>query len=141
MNRTQAFLAPVLPLTVGVPVIDSRGLRGVVVDMVYHSSSEVSPVKVRVCRINKYTNNAAVETYDVQELRVDMTSDLGFVYVLKEYLKLVNANVRQSTLKAYVWTWGGCQEQAVKWWAGMIRESDEAHLLASLIKQSDTLEN
>jgi hypothetical protein len=141
MNRTQAFLAPALRLEIGVPVIDSRGYRGVVVDKVYRDSSDTSPVKVRVCRINRYTESAAVETYDANELRVDLTSDLGFVYALRQYLKLVNAEARQDTLKIYVWTWGKCQEQVVKWWASMIDETDEAHLMSCLMEETNTLEH
>lgn len=138
MNRTQAFLLPALPLTRGVPVIDKEGKRSVVIDKWYCKESNTS--KVRICRVHRFNNEVIVETYSSMEVRVDLTSDIGFVYALREYFNMVNARAREE-VRAYVWTWGGLHEQAINWWAKAVEVRGERKLIGKLIKITDTQEH
>ena len=138
MNRTQAFLLPTIPLTLGLPVIDKSGQRGVIVDRWFCEESKCA--KVRVCRMRRFQSDAVIETYMSMEVRVDLNSELGFVHALREYLKLVNAEAREE-VKAYVWSWGGVYEQVVKWWAAATDEYDEKRLIKKLINVTNTDEN
>ena len=139
MNRTQAFLLPVIPLTLGVPVVDKAGRVAVVVDKWFCEKAKA--VKVRVCRMRRFQSDAVIETYLAMEVRVDLTSDLGFVHALREYFTLVNAKARED-VKTYIWTWGGLHEQAINWWARATTERDERRLIKKLISLgSNTEEN
>jgi hypothetical protein len=138
VNRTQAFLLPALPLDIGIPVIDKTGRRGVVVDKWFCKKTRAT--KVRICRIHRYNKEVQVDTATALEVRVDLTNDIGFVHALREYLKLVNAESREE-VKAYVWTWGGLHEQAVKWWANSTNEWDEKRLIKKLLSITNTQEN
>lgn len=138
MSRTRAFLLPPIALAIGVPVIDKRGRRGVVVDVWY--SKEKTSMRVKVVRARRYDGVVRANIYPANEVRVDLTTDMGFVHALREYLRLANAKVK-SDVKAYAWTWGGLHEQAVKWWAGAIRERDERELTKMLLKITKTEEH
>ena len=138
MNRTQAFLLPDLPLERGIPVIDKRGRRGIVVDKWFCYLTSMA--KVRVCRIHRFKGEATIETFNRVEVRVDLSDDIGFVYALREYLSIVNAKARED-VKAYVWTWGGLHEQAIKWWAKSIKERDEKRVIKKIIDVTNTEEH
>jgi len=138
MNRTQAFLLPDIPLAVGVPIIDKTGRRGVVVDTWF--CEDTKAMKVRVCRMRRYQKDAVIDTCLSMEVRVDLTSDLGFVYALREYYTLVNAKAREE-VKTYIWTWGGLHEQAINWWAKATSDRDERRLIKKLVNISNKQEN
>ncbi len=138
MNRTQAFLLPDLPLTMGVPVIDKKGRRGIIVDKWFCKDTNLT--KVRVCRIHRFKGEAIIETVNSMEVRIDLSNDIGFVYALREYFNIVNAKAREE-VKAYVWTWGDLHEQAVRWWAKAIGQTDERRLIKKLINSTNTEEH
>lgn len=138
MNRTQAFLLPPIPLTLGLPVIDKAGRRGIVVDRWFCEDTKCT--KVRVCRMRRFESDAVIETYMSMEVRVDINSELGFVHALREYFTSVNAKARED-VRAYVWTWGGLHEQAINWWAKSTNDRDEARIIKQLIKITSTEEN
>lgn len=138
MSRTRAFLLPPIALAIGVPVIDKRGRRGVVVDAWY--SKEKESMRVKVVRARRYDGVVRANIYPANEVRVDLTTDMGFVYALREYLRLANAKVKEE-VRPYAWTWGGLHEQAVKWWAGSVSERDERRLTKMLLKITKTEEH
>jgi len=137
-SRSSAFLLPTIPLTLGLPVIDRRGRRGVVVDVWY--SEPDNSMKVKVCRSLRYDGTVKTQTYLSLDIRVDLSSDIGFVHALREYFRLANAKIKEDT-KPYAWTWGGLQEQAVKWWAHATDERDEKRLTKKLLQITQTREN
>ncbi len=138
MNRTQAFLLPPIPLTLGLPVIDKSGQRGVIVDRWFCDESKCT--KVRVCRMRRFQSDAVIETYMSIEVRVDLNSELGFVHALREYFNLVNAKARED-VRAYVWTWGGLHEQAINWWSKSTGDRDKARLIGKIVKITNTEEH
>jgi hypothetical protein len=137
-SRSTAFLLPVIALDIGVPVVDKRGSKGVVVDVWF--SKEENTNKVKVSRSLKYDGTAKTQVYFSYELRVDLSTDMGYVYVLREYLRLANAKVKEDT-KPYAWTWGNMQEQAFKFWANTLSIKDEKRLADKLINITQTEEH
>ncbi len=137
-SRSTAFLLPVIALDIGVPVVDKRGHKGVVVDVWF--SKDENTNKVKVSRSLKYDGTAKTQVYFSYELRVDLSTDMGYVYVLREYLRLANAKVKEDT-KPYAWTWGNMQEQAFKFWANTLSIKDEKRLADRLIKITQTEEH
>lgn len=137
-SRSTAFLLPVVSLEVGVPVIDRRGYRGVVVDVWF--SREDNTNKVKVARTVKYDASVKSQVYFAYELRVDVSVDLGYVFVLREYLRLANSEVKKDT-KPYAWTWAGMQEQVFRFWSNTVSLRDEQLLADKLIEITKTEEN
>tara|TARA_A200000159_G_C7239513_1_gene303919 strand:+ start:67 stop:486 length:420 start_codon:yes stop_codon:yes gene_type:complete len=137
-SRSTAFLLPVISLDIGVPVVDKRGNKGVVVDVWF--SKDENTNKVKVSRSLKYDATVKTQVYFSYELRVDLSTDIGYVYVLREYLRLANAKVKEDT-KPYAWTWGNMQEQAFKFWANTLSIKDEKRLADRLIKITQTEEH
>tara|TARA_Y100000401_G_scaffold116623_1_gene122868 strand:+ start:1570 stop:1995 length:426 start_codon:yes stop_codon:yes gene_type:complete len=136
--RTSVFLLPPLPLDIGVPVVDRRGRTGVVIDKWYNKTDREA--KVKVCHVRRYDSKVLATTYSTKEVRADISTDIGYVYVLREYFKMVNAKVKEQ-VKAYAWTWGGLQEQAIKWWAGATSPRDQRRLTKMLLKVTNTEEH
>ena len=144
MNRTTAFLLPPINLERGVPIIDRLGRKGTILDSWYCLKSKERKVKVCTHKTqvssSKGTDTIIVRVFTLKEVRVDLSTDIGYVYALREYFKIVNAAAREE-VKAYVWTWGDLHEQAVKWWASSTDSRDERELVKKLIKITDTQEH
>ncbi len=144
MNRTTAFLLPPMEVERGVPIIDRLGRKGTVLDKWYCAKSKQWKVMVCIYRTKgsrtTLSKNMVAKVYSLNEVRVDLGTDIGYVYALREYFKLVNAKSREE-VKAYVWTWGDLHEQAVKWWAASTDGKDEKRLVDKLIKTTDTQEH
>ena len=93
-----------------------------------------------MCRSLRYDGTIKTKIYMSSDLRIDLSTDQGFVHALREYLRLVNAKVKEDT-RPYVWTWGGLQEQAIKWWSHAIDVRDEKKLAQKLLHITKTEEH
>ena len=137
MNRTEAFMLPVVPLITGLPVIDARGIGGTVIETWF--SSEAKVTMVRVARVRRWDNSIRDFSYHIDDVRVDIEHPLGYSYLLQEYLRRVNGG--RAATKAYAWTWGGLHDQAFKFWAAATTSEDRSKLVDRLLKTTNTQEH
>lgn len=107
------WLDAIIPLAEGVPVLgnyeDSEvfDIPGVVVEVEVETDSLI-PFPIRVHHLDHPDEKRAVMYYDLCDVRVDMSTDIGFGYALRWLLQTHQGNLDEE------WA-AGCALAAITW--------------------------